>query len=282
MTESGKQRGPDTKETWRQAAAAWNRWSPAIQGSLRHATDTMLDMARLRPGDRVLDLAAGTGLQSMQIAERVGLNGYVLATDIVPEMVEFALRNIRSAGHGNIQTRVMDAQNLDVEPDSFDVVVCRHGLMLFDDPLKSLRAMRRALKPGGRVTVLVFTGPERNGFLALPASIIRQRLNLAPPPPGQPGLFTLGAPGVLAALLREAGFADVEEAVVETPFRVDSVADYVTFLQEAAGPLKAMLAGRDEKTRADVWRDVGNGLRRFETGSGCIGPGESLAAVATK
>jgi SAM-dependent methyltransferase len=218
----------------------------------------------------------------MQIAERVGRDGYVLATDVVPEMIELALRNIHAAGYGNIQARVMDAESLEVESDSFDVVVCRHGLMLFADPLKALRGMRRALKPGGRVAVMVFTGPDRNPFLALPASIIRQRLGLGLPPPGPPGLFSLGAPGALASRLREAGFRGIEEKAVETPFRTESMADYVTFLQEAAGPLNAMLAGADEATRNDVWRLVGDGLRRFDTGKGCVGPGESFVAVAVK
>jgi ubiquinone/menaquinone biosynthesis C-methylase UbiE len=282
MTNDRRHDGPHAANMWRDAAAAWDKWGAAIQGSLRQATEVMLDMARLQPGQRVLDVATGTGLQSMQVAERVGKNGYVLATDVVPEMIALATRNVSAAGHANVEARVMDGEALDVEPGSFDAVVCRHGLMLFRDALKSLQSMRRALKPGGRVAVMVFAGPDRNPFLALPASIIRQRLGLGPPPPGQPGLFSLGAPGALSSRLREAGFRGIEEKAVETPFRTESVADYVTFLQEAAGPLKAMLAGADEATRNDVWRLVGDALRRFEAGTGCVGPGESLVAVANK
>ena len=129
-----------------------------IQGP---ATQMMLDVAEVRTGSRVLDVAAGTGDQTIMTAQRVGPTGYVLATDISASMLKLAADTAREAGFTNVQTRVMDAENIDLDADSFDAVVCQLGLMLFPDPAKVLRAMRRVVRPGGKVAALVFSTEEK-------------------------------------------------------------------------------------------------------------------------
>ena len=106
------------------------------------ANKLMLDLANLRSGHRVLDVAAGTGDQTLMAARRVGPGGYVLATDISASMLQLAAEAAQGAGLTNVETRVMDAENLDLEPDSFDAVICRMGLMLMPNPVK--RAHRNA------------------------------------------------------------------------------------------------------------------------------------------
>src|SRR5918997_6659670 len=88
-----------TQEQWQTAARAWNEWTPSLRAWLGPATEVMLDMANIRLGDRVLDVAAGAGDQSLQTAERVGPTGYVLATDISANILDFAAQNARRAGH---------------------------------------------------------------------------------------------------------------------------------------------------------------------------------------
>src|SRR5713226_14259 len=164
-----------TRDQWQTAASAWNRWGPFIDQWLGAATETMLDLANVHSGSRVLDVAAGAGGQTLATARSVGPSGYVLATDISSNILEFAASNARAAGLTNVETRVLDGENLDVEPEAFDAVISRVGLIYFPDQQKALSSMRRALKPGGWVAAIVWTTAENNKFFSLPVSIIRRR-----------------------------------------------------------------------------------------------------------
>src|SRR5262245_34950721 len=116
----------------------------------RPATEMMLDLAEVRAGSRVLDVAAGTGDQTLIAAQRVGPSGYVLATDVSGSMLKLAAEAARDAGLTNVETRVMDAANIDLDADSFDAVICQLGLFLFSNPTSVLRGMRRVVRPGGK------------------------------------------------------------------------------------------------------------------------------------
>ena len=193
-----------TREQWQTAAKAWNDWGPLLRAWLGPATEAMLDMARIGPGARVLDVAAGAGDQTLQAAMRVGPSGHVLATDIAPNILAFAAANARAAGYTSIDTKVMDGEEIDVPEGTFDAVISRVGLIYFPDQQKALAGMKRALKPGGRVAAIVYGTPENNRFFSIPVSIIRRRADLPPPLPGQPGPFSLGGPGVLEEALAQA------------------------------------------------------------------------------
>ncbi len=138
------------------------------------ATEMMLELAALRAGKRVLDVAAGTGDQTLLAARRVGPTGYVLAIDISTNMLNVATDAVRKAGLTNVDTRIMDAENLDLDPDSFDAVICRSGLMLFPNPPKALRGMRKVVKPGGKVAAIVFSTVKKNPYQGIRMTIARR------------------------------------------------------------------------------------------------------------
>lgn len=218
-----------TREQREAAAKAWNDWGPFLRAWLGSATEIMFDMARIGPGSRVLDVAAGAGDQTLQVAERVGSQGHVLATDIAPNILAFAAQNARNADYTNVSTAVMDGENLDIPEVTFDAVIWRVGLIYFPDQQKALAGMKRALKPGGRIAAIVYSTAENNKFFSIPVSIIRRRANL-PPLPGQPGPLSLGNPGVLEEAFRTAGLRDVESRLVPAPFsRLRSAAECVRF-----------------------------------------------------
>ena len=130
-----------TREQWQTAAEPWYRWGPTIEEWLGQATETMLDMAEIGPGSRVLEVAAGAGGQTIAAAERVGPSGYVLATDISSNILEFASEAARQAGLSNVQTQVMDGESLEeLQEGSFDAVISRVGLIYFPDQQKALTA----------------------------------------------------------------------------------------------------------------------------------------------
>jgi SAM-dependent methyltransferase len=271
-----------TREQWQQAAAAWHRWGPTLEAWLGEATEAMLDLTRVGEGDRVLDIAAGAGGQTLAAARRVGSQGAVLASDISANILEFAASEARAAGLGNVATQVMDGEALDVDDGVFDAVISRLGLMYFPDLQRALAETRRALRPGGRVSAIVFSTPQRNEFFSIPVSIVRRIAQLPPPAPGVPGPFSLGQPGALEATYEAAGFREVRVQTVEAPVRFASAAECTRFERESFGALHTMLAGVAEPERELAWAEITAGLRQFEGPDGFVGPCELLVGAATK
>jgi SAM-dependent methyltransferase len=243
----------------------------------------MLDLARIGRGSQVLDVAAGAGEPAITAAARVGPTGRVLATDISPNILRFADRAATARGVGGIvETRVLDGENLELADASFDAVISRLGLMYFPDRQRGLAEMRRVLRPGGRIAILAFSTADKNGFMAIPIAIIRRRAQLPPAVPGQPGPFSLGAPGVLERELRTAGFRDVDIKVVPAPLRLGSAAECLRFERESFGALHQMLAGLSVAEREQTWKEVGEALSEFEGPDGFEAPCELLVGAGSR
>lgn len=270
------------REQWNKDGEAWRRWTHTLEGWYGVATRQMLDRAMISPGQRILDIAAGAGEPAVSAAERVGPSGYVLATDISEGIVELARQVACERGLKQIETRAMDGEKLNLTEASFDAVMCRFGLMYMPHPVTALREWRRALRPGGRIAVAVFSTPERNGWGALPASIIRRRAHLPPPVPGQPGPFSLGGAGVLEDIFRQAGFTDPDIRPVSVPHKAASAADYVQVAREAFGGFNAMMAHLSPQERESVWNEVECSMHSFESPGEFEVPGECLVGVVAK
>ena len=272
-----------TREQWETAAEAWHRWGPTLRTWLGPATERMLDVAGVTSGCRVLDVAAGAGDQTLQTATRVGPGGSVLATDLSPAILAFAASEAKRMGLANVATRAMDGENLELPDASFDVVISRVGLIYFPDQQKALSEMRRVLVPGGRVAAIVYATADKNAFFSGPVSIVRRHAKLGPPAPGQPGPFSLGAPGVLEDAFVRAGFKDVKAEVVAAPLRMKTATECLRFERESFGALHQMLSSLAPSAREDAWTEVGNALREFERGpEGFVGPCELVIGVGTK
>jgi ubiquinone/menaquinone biosynthesis C-methylase UbiE len=270
-----------TRTQWQQTAAAWYRWSPTIQAWLEPVTLLMLDLAQLGPGDRVLDVGAGTGEPALSASERVGTTGFVLATDISANTLTFAAQEAQARGLGatRFQTRVMDAEALELDDSSFHVALSRLGLIYVPDRVRGLVEMRRVLKPGGRAVVASYTTPARNAFFSLPIGIIRRHAQIPTPPPDQPGPFSLGDPVVMEEAFRRAGFRTTETRVVPAPLRLPSAVTCTQFERESFGALHQMMSGLPEEEQAAVWEEVADALRRFEGLNGFEAPSELCIGV---
>jgi len=271
-----------TRDQWQTAAESWFRWSPTLNQWLGNATEIMLDMAGISTGHRVLDVAAGAGEQSITIAKKVGTIGYVLATDISSNILEFAQQMAKQAGLENIETKVMDGENLNIPDATFDAVISRVGLIYFPDQQRALKEMLRVLKPGGKVAAIVYSTPEKNKFFSVPVSIIRNRAKLPPPLPGQPGPFSLGAEGVIEKSFRQAGFINVKSVLVDSPLIMPVAKDCVRFERESFGALHQMLSGLSDTEKQAVWEEIEQELKKFETEKGFFGPCEMVVAVGEK
>ncbi len=272
-----------TLQQWNSAAEAWHRWGPLLNRWLGPATDTMLDMCDVGQGSRVLDVAAGAGEQTITAANRVGEQGYVLATDISPEILKYASNAAQLAGLNNIEVCAIDGECLhELKAKPFDAVISRVGLIYFPDQQKALQGMKQQLKTGGKIGAMVYSTAEANPFFSIPVSIIRRRANLPAPLPGQPGPFSLGSADILTNIFSRAGLRDIEVATIDAPVRVGSAAECLQFEQESFGALHQMMAAMSDTEKDETWQEIEEALRQFESNGQFEGPCEMLVAVGVK
>lgn len=272
-----------TRHAWDTSASGWNRQTPVIHNWLSAATAVLLDAASITQGMRVLDIAAGAGDQTLDIARRVGPDGHVLATDISAAILQFAHENALRAGLTQVQTRCGDAEDLSLPAASFDAAVSRLGLMLCPAPLRALEQMHHALKPGGKASVLVFSEPQNNPCVGILMATALKHAGMAPREPFQPGgLLSLGKPGMLEGLFNQAGFHNVTSLRVAAPFRLPFASDYLNFVRTSASPIMQILGALAPAEQAAAWDAMQVQLQVFQTPDGWEGPNELLMVAGEK
>lgn len=278
---------PDFKSAmttqWNAAAHGWNANGAIIRQWLRESTDAMIHMAAIRAGMNVLDVAAGAGDQTLDIAAKVGSAGHVVATDIAPYILEFAAHNAAQVGHNNIETIVADGENLPFDDASFDAAISRLGLMFFPDPQRGVNEIYRVLKPGGRFCAMVFSSPQTNPCLGIMMSTALKYAGLTPGDPYRAGgLLSLGKPGLIDTLLVSAGFRECVTTRVSAPFRLPSAHHYLEFVRGSAAPILQIMAKLDEASRASAWAEMEAKLSAFNSENGWAGPNELLLTTGVK
>ena len=272
----------DIRTQWEGAAPGWARWEATIATWMEPATEAMLARAGVDVGARVLNLASGAGSQTLRAAQQIGAQGHAVASDIAGTMLHYVQEDARAAGLTNVTTLAGAAEDLDVAAESFDAVICRLGLMLFSDPAKALLAVRRTLRPGGKVAVVVFTTPAANPFMAKPLQILLRHAGKAPPAPGQPGIFALGAPGAIERLFADSDFVGVEQRTMALALRMPSAAQALAMMQGAFGAYRAVVSDRPEAVRVAAWAEVAETLKTLESATGVVAPAEVLVAAGVK
>ena len=223
----------------------------------------MLNLAGIRPGHRVLDVAAGTGEQTLMAARRVGPGGFVLATDIADRMLAYLDEAARNEGLTNVQTRLVDARLLELERDSFDAAICRLALMLIPERHKALTAIHRALKAGARFAAIVLSTAEKEPHISESLAIARRHLGLPPAPFEDPGMFALGDPAVLRGAFERSGFRDVAVEIVPSSQRFASVAAAMEHRRNSLPEMRPFL---ERMTRPNA-RPCGRRSRQLYVGS---------------
>ncbi|MEK6606586.1 MAG: class I SAM-dependent methyltransferase [Myxococcota bacterium] len=268
--------------TWTRVVPGWMKWDEVLVRCAAPVSARILEMARIGEGQRVLDIASGTGEPALAAATRVGSKGSVLGVDFVEPMLAFAREKAGKQGLSNIVFRCVDGEELDVPAQSFDAVTIRWGLMFMPDPLACLSRCRAALKSGGHLSASCWAEPQRNPWAALPAGIVRKQLGLPAPAPG-PGLFAFSDPERLKSAVAQAGFSDVQvvdQAVGWGPF--DSAAHALTFISELAGPVAALMAAAPDEKRAVIEDEIRRAYAAFEKDARVVLPGVTWIVSGTR
>jgi SAM-dependent methyltransferase len=260
------------------AVSGWQKGAAVREQALAPVTELMFDLAGVSTGMRVLDLGAGTGDQTLSTARRVGTAGSVLATDISAPMLDLAREAASAAGLDNIETRVMDAQRLDLPAASFDAAIARFSLQFVPDVQRALVEVRRVLKPGGRFAAVVFSAVERNVFRAAPQAIASRLAGRPFPEPG-PGQWALNDPVTLGDAFRRAGYRDVDVRSVPFVYRFGSLAEALRNVRESQPPLVRILDQMSDVDRDAAWAEIERTFAALVGPDGFAGPSEALIAV---
>ncbi|MHC4959570.1 MAG: class I SAM-dependent methyltransferase [Planctomycetota bacterium] len=258
---------------WDKAAECYEEfWSR----QLAPAQARLLALAALTPGESVVDIACGTGLVTFPVAEAVGPNGDVLATDLSDEMVRKGTDAVRARGLAQVRFAQMDAEALDVPDGTFDVALDALGLMYVPDPVAAAREMLRVIRPGGRAVACVWGARSDCGWAEIfPIVDARVQSDVCPM------FFHLGTGDALATTFRAAGFADVRVERIETLLHYQS-ADAALGAAFAGGPVALAYSKFDEATRESAHAEYLESIARYRVGTAYEIPGAFVLLQATR
>lgn len=248
-----------------------NSW----QAQLRPAHDLLLELSGVQAEEQVLDIAAGTGLVTFRLAELVGKKGHVLGTDISEVMVKTAQQIAESRGISNVDFKRMEAEELEVDDETFDLVVCALGLMYVPEVDAAFNEMYRVLKPGGRASAAVW-GQRKNCGWADIFPIVDARVSSDV----CPLFFQLGTGDLLEQSFAKAGFRDIEVKRIGTTLEYSSAQEAC----EAAflgGPVALAYARFTPKVKEEVKAEYIRSIEAFRTNTGYAIPGEFVTGVGT-
>ena len=265
---------------WSGVAGGWAAHADYVDARGRPISERMLALTAPRAGEWVLELACGTGGPGLDAARLVEPDGDVVVSDFSAEMTAIAARRIGDQGVANVRTRVLDIEAID-EPDaSFDVVLCREGLMLVPDPELGAREIRRVLRPGGRVAISVWGPREQNPWLGVVFDTVAVELGLPAPPPGTPHPFSLADARQLVSVIGRSGLEQVEVDEVSTPYRAASVDEWWDRTAALAGPLAKKLAALPPEVTRTLKERAAEAVEEYRTPAGIEFPGVCLVATA--
>jgi ubiquinone/menaquinone biosynthesis C-methylase UbiE len=267
---------------WSSVAPSWGDHADFIDARSAALTGEMLAAAAPQPGERVLELACGAGGLGLAAAPLVAPGGEVVLSDVAVEMTEIAAARAAASGLGNLSTRVLDLERIEKPDASYDVVLCREGLMFALDPAQAAGEIARVLRPGGRAVVAVWAARERNPWLGVVLDAVSAQTGAPVPPPGVPGPFALADPDRLAGLLAGAGLADVGVREVAVPLRVASVDEWWARTTALAGPLARVLGALPEPAARALQARAREAAGAFRTPAGLEFPGVTLLATARR
>jgi len=239
--------------SWDSAAAGWKEWSEFTDRASQHISERLVELAGVRPGSRVLDVAAGYGEPALTAAHRAGPEGHVVATDISAEMLAFGRERAAASGLGNLEFTESDAAGLDFPPASFDAAVSRFGIIFEPEAEAAAERIRSFLKPGARIAIASWGEPDQVPFLSVPMRTTMERLGVPPPPPGTPGPLSRPTPAAIGGLLEGGGFSEVAVEQGEVIFEFDSPERFTAFTRAIAAPIRTMIEQHAGEAQEEAW-----------------------------
>ncbi len=282
----------DTQEETTEFVDFWNeilapkftKYRHVLVGGLTHHSAKIFPSLEVRAGDRVVDVGCGFGDTAIALAKRAGPSGSVLGIDCCGAFLEIARGDAAAAGVDNVEFVEADVQFYPFAGD-FDFCFSRFGTQFFENPVAGLKSMRRALRPGGTMTMIVWRAIEDNPWFGVAKEIVLRFL----PPPGDdartcgPGPFSMANQDMVTKQLEIAGYTDIAFERVDAPLMVGNSPDDAVGFQLAIGPAGEVFreAGEEaESKRAEITAALQAELSKYETDEGIVLPSSSWVVTA--
>jgi len=270
MSATGQQ--PD----WNKIAEKFDMWLP----QLAPVTDELLFVLRATSEHKILDVASGTGEPALTLAKLLGADAEIIGTDAAEGMVKVARSKAAEKNLANLHFEVMPAEKLDFADNSFDRVLCRFGVMLFEDPLQGLREMQRVLRPEGRFAISVWSTPELMPIMHWSYQVFKSRLD-EDQLPALTRITSMSGPGVLEDHLHKAGFSDFDIETKTLNYKFDSFHAFWDTV-EASDILKQQFDAISDNERAKIRDEVSELAQAFVQDGRLVVPHEYLLAYGIK
>jgi ubiquinone/menaquinone biosynthesis C-methylase UbiE len=238
----------EQREAWNDAAAGWQKWWPSFERAAQGVSNRIVELAGIKPGDRVLDIATGNGEPAVTAARKVGASGRVVGVDQSPGMLRIARERAAAIGLANVEFIESDAEKLALPERSFDAIICRWGLMFMPNLVAIMKRLHALTKPGGGFATAVWSTRDKVPLISAGADVIQKIANLPPPAPDALGPCRLADTSILRSALEAAGYREIRMEPLMVRFEFDSVETAVRFRSEVASA-RGMLERLDPATR---------------------------------
>ncbi len=237
----------DMAEFWNEEGGRkWVNFQEILDSSLSHFGHEAMDIAEIRPGEKVLDIGCGCGDTTLEMAQRVGRNGQVTGVDLSTIILEQAKYKITSMLKPVVNFNCVDAQSHDFTPQTYDLIFSRFGVMFFNDPVAAFHNMRLALKPNGRLVFICWQSLHENQWVSLPLQVAGNYAPLpTPSPPNEPGPFSFGASLRITEILKGAGYKSPSIQQYVTKFNLGRTPEKAAKFISTIGPASFLMDDPD-------------------------------------
>jgi ubiquinone/menaquinone biosynthesis C-methylase UbiE len=273
----------ETRRRWRESAYYWGKHRNTIEEMFAQATQALIQKAEIAKGNEILDVAGGMGEPSLSIAERYGGNVTITFTDIIWEMIEASRQEANNRKFDQVRFCRCSGDQLPFRDQSFDVIVSRFGIMFFPDPQKSLVDMRRVLKSGGRISIAVWHHRINNPVHELFMKAVEQLIPIDPILPDEPDAFRFGDEGKLAALVKNAGFSNVQEHVTDILMEANlNFENFFEYRSEISDSLRDKMRTLSSDQKSRLYNDLRVKFDPYFDSGNLKAPGKIIVVTAQK
>jgi ubiquinone/menaquinone biosynthesis C-methylase UbiE len=257
-------------EFWNNAAPGWNQMWAMLERAAQHVCDRLVELAQVKSGSRVLDIASGSGEPAVTAARKVGPDGLVVASDQSPVMLDLARERAAALGLRNIKFVVTGAQELAVGDRNFDAAVCRWGLMFVGDLDRAVRRIAELIAAEGRFATAVWGPPDKVPMISLGDDAVRELAKLPPAPSNAPGPLKLADTKPLVRALEGAGFKGVAVEPINVHFEFESPEVFAELRRTVSTPFRVMLSKQTLELQQRIMDALAREARRFVDASGKV------------
>jgi len=259
------------RQKWDNVANGWQKWWNTLERGAGTLSRRLIELAEIKPGSKVLDIATGIGEPAITAANHVGSSSHLLAIDISPQMLSVAKQRAISLGLEDvIEFKQGDIETIDLPASNFDAALCRAGLMFLPNPNAGLSNIYQSLTEGGHFTAAVWASSEKVPFISVVMNIMMKETNTLPPPPGTPGPFSLSDENSLKNSFITSGFKDLAIEKMNITLDFESAYEFTNFVLETAGPVQTVLANQTQKRRGEILKAITEAAKKYANSTGNV------------